>query len=93
MSFVRLPRISSLLSESSSSGEGDVSSGGGDVSSGRGDANSREGDADSGGVLRSCEVQSKVNGAKWNLGRYACLLHYLEDSGSGVSVDQFAVVK
>ena len=71
MSFVRLPRISSLLSESSSSGEGD---------------------AGSGGVLRSCEVQSKVNGAKWNLGRYSCLLHYLEDSGSGVSVDQFAVV-
>ena len=32
-----------------------------------------------------------MNGAKWNNGRHACLLHFLVDNGSGVSVDQFAV--
>ena len=32
-----------------------------------------------------------MNGVKWNLGRYACLLHFFEDSGSGVFVDQSAV--
>ena len=35
-----------------------------------------------------CEVRSKVNGA---LAVESCLLHYLEDSGSGVSAHQFAV--
>ena len=44
-------------------------------------------------LRRWCEVWSKVKSerGKWNLGRYNCLLHFLDDSGSGVSVDQFAV--
>ena len=42
---------------------------------------------------RWCEIRSKVNRVKWNLGRYSCLLYFLEDSGSGVSVDQVATCK
>ena len=60
MSIVKLSRISSLLSESSSSGEGDVSSGGGAVSSGRGDASS-------GGVVRSPEQGERGKVESWSL--------------------------
>ena len=38
-----------------------------------------------------CEDRSKMNGAKSNLGRYARMLHFFEDSCSGISVDKFAV--
>ena len=55
MCFVRLCRISSLLSESSSSGGSDVSFGGGDVSLGGGDASSGE-------VVRSPEQGQRWTG-------------------------------
>ena len=42
---------------------------------------------------RRCKVRSKENGPILNLRHYAYLLHFLEDSGSGVSVDQFAWCK
>ena len=37
------------------------------------------------------QVRRKMKGENRNLARYACLLHFLGDSGSGVSVNQFAV--
>ena len=43
-------------------------------------------------MRRWSKVRSKVNGAKSNLVCNVQLLHFVEDRGSGVSVDQFAVV-
>ena len=67
MSLVRLSTISSVLSESSSSGGGDVSSGEGDTGSGRGDASSGE-------VMLSPEQGERGKVESWLLCLSAVLL-------------------